>query len=188
MAAILELHAPHLDREALRMRGVEPDYPRSSRAEHLVGRSLSRCRRRFEICGSNQSSASEIRPSTSDSVTVVVCAYTERRWAVSPASGRFSCAPRRRLPEQCIVVIDHNDQLLGRARFSLPSDVEVLASEERQGLSGARNTGVRQRGVTSWPSSTMTRKPIPAGSRSCSRNTISPASWAPEVGQWPSGR
>ena len=41
------------------------------------------------------------------------------------------------------MVIDHNDQLLKRAHISLPDDVEVLASQERKGLSGARNTGVR---------------------------------------------
>jgi GT2 family glycosyltransferase len=53
-----------------------------------------------------------------------------------------SLRAQRRIPDQCIVVIDHNEQLLRRARCSLPDDVEVLASTDRQGLSGARNTGV----------------------------------------------
>ena len=75
-------------------------------------------------------------------MTVVVCAYTERRWE-SLLRAVDSLRTQRRLPEQCVVVIDHNTQLLRRAHFSLPSDVEVLASDERQGLSGARNTGVR---------------------------------------------
>ena len=35
-------------------------------------------------------------------------------------------------------------QLLRRAQISLPDDVEVMANEERQGLSGARNTGLKQ--------------------------------------------
>jgi GT2 family glycosyltransferase len=54
-----------------------------------------------------------------------------------------SLRAQRRSPDQCIVIIDHNERLLQRARGSLPDDVEVLANEERRGLSGARNTGVR---------------------------------------------
>ncbi len=81
-------------------------------------------------------------PSPAGSVTVIVCAYTERRWE-SLLRAVDSLRTQRRLPEQCVVVIDHNDQLLRRAHFSLPSDVEVIANEELQGLSGARNSGVR---------------------------------------------
>jgi GT2 family glycosyltransferase len=84
----------------------------------------------------------EIAPTPADSVTVVICAYTDRRWQ-SLLRAVHSLRVQRRLPEQSIVVIDHNEQLLRRARTSLPDDVEVLANEERQGLSGARNTGVR---------------------------------------------
>jgi GT2 family glycosyltransferase len=87
-------------------------------------------------------SATESVPSAAESVTVVICAYTERRWQ-SLLRAVHSLRDQRRLPEQCVVVIDHNEQLLERARLSLPDDVEVLASDERQGLSGARNTGVR---------------------------------------------
>jgi GT2 family glycosyltransferase len=81
-------------------------------------------------------------PTAASTVTVVVCAYTERRWE-SLLRAVESLRAQRRLPEQCVVVIDHNDRLLRRAHFSLPNDVEVVASDERQGLSGARNTGVR---------------------------------------------
>jgi GT2 family glycosyltransferase len=84
----------------------------------------------------------EITATPADSVTVVICAYTERRWQ-SLLQATHSLRAQRRLPDQCVVVIDHNEQLLRRARTSLPDDVEVLANEERQGLSGARNTGVR---------------------------------------------
>lgn len=73
---------------------------------------------------------------------MVVCAYTERRWE-SLLRALDSLRSQRRLPDQCVVVIDHNEQLLRRARFSLPNDIEVVASEEPQGLSGARNTGVK---------------------------------------------
>jgi GT2 family glycosyltransferase len=89
-----------------------------------------------------QSASADVSQSTADSVTVVICAHRDSRWQSllrTVRSLRVQC----RLPEQCIVVIDHNDQLLRRAQVSLPDDVEVLASEERRGLSGARNTGVR---------------------------------------------
>ena len=94
------------------------------------------------IHGEHRSSAAQVTPCAADSVTVVICAYTEGRWQ-SLLRAVHSLRDQRRLPEQCVVVIDHNEQLLRRAQISLPDDVEVLASEERQGLSGARNTGVR---------------------------------------------
>ena len=75
-------------------------------------------------------------------VTVVICAYTERRWD-SLAGAIKSMVDQRRRPDQLIVVIDHNEELLRRAQSTFPSDVEVLANEEVTGLSGARNTGVR---------------------------------------------
>jgi len=75
-------------------------------------------------------------------VTVVICAYTERRW-ISLLDAIGSLRTQRRLPDQCVVVIDHNEQLFQRAQSSLPSNIDVLASVERPGLSGARNTGVR---------------------------------------------
>jgi GT2 family glycosyltransferase len=98
--------------------------------------------RRRETNGELRSSTTGSVPEAASSVTVVVCAYTERRWE-SLLRAVDSLRTQRRLPEQCVVVIDHNEQLLRRAHFSLPNDVEVLASDERQGLSGARNTGVR---------------------------------------------
>ena len=98
--------------------------------------------RHAEASGRHRLSAKESHPSAADSVTVVICAYTERRWQ-SLLRAVNSLRGQRRLPEQCVVVIDHNEQLLRRARLSLPDDIEVLANEGRQGLSGARNTGVR---------------------------------------------
>ena len=71
-------------------------------------------------------------------VTVVVCAFTEARWhqlrrAVSSLHGQT------RPPDEVLVVIDHNEALLERARTGL--DAKVLRNVARQGLSGARNTG-----------------------------------------------
>lgn len=72
-------------------------------------------------------------------VSVVVCAYTEDRWDDLVASVESV----RGLPEapEVLLVVDHNDGLLARSRDRW-SDVVVAANESRQGLSGARNTGV----------------------------------------------
>ncbi len=74
-------------------------------------------------------------------ISVVTCAYTDQRWdalvdAVASAQAQDPA------PHEVVVVIDHNDDLLGRARRELPR-VRVVANEESRGLSGARNTGVR---------------------------------------------
>ena len=42
-----------------------------------------------------------------------------------------------------MVVVDHNDVLLERARVSFPHGVEVVPNDDVHGLAGARNTGVR---------------------------------------------
>jgi GT2 family glycosyltransferase len=74
--------------------------------------------------------------------SVLVCAYTLDRWddlvdAVS--SARHQSRP----PREVIVVIDHNDELLERAR-TVFREATVVANRHEQGLSGARNTGVEE--------------------------------------------
>ena len=81
-------------------------------------------------------------PGSPRTVTVVICAYTEHRWD-SLLNAIASLRVQRRLPDQILVVIDHNHGLLQRARSSFSSDIELVASVDEQGLSGARNTGVR---------------------------------------------
>ncbi|MEE2031643.1 glycosyltransferase [Rhodococcus chondri] len=71
--------------------------------------------------------------------SVVICAYTERRWeALSRAveSVRSQTHPA----EEILVVIDHNEQLLALARNELRG-VTVMPNLYEKGLSGARNTG-----------------------------------------------
>ena len=75
-------------------------------------------------------------------VSVVICTYTDRRWE-SLLDAIRSMQIQRRRPDQLIVVIDHNEELLRRVRSTFSSDVLVFASTEVTGLSGARNTGVR---------------------------------------------
>lgn len=79
-----------------------------------------------------------MNPTTS----VVVCAYTERRW--DDLCAAVASVTAQLLPDdECVVVIDHHDGLLDRARRELTApQVRVLANTAGRGLSGARNTGV----------------------------------------------
>jgi GT2 family glycosyltransferase len=73
-------------------------------------------------------------------ISVVVCAYTEDRWeALTDAcrSVRAQLDPR----DELILVIDHNERLLERARTAMP-DIRVIGNTGARGLSDARNTGV----------------------------------------------
>lgn len=74
-------------------------------------------------------------------VTVVVCAFTDRRWAQTRRAIGSVLAQSPR-PEQVILVIDHNADLAALARRTL-HDVDVQESDGPPGLSGARNTGLR---------------------------------------------
>jgi glycosyltransferase involved in cell wall biosynthesis len=73
-------------------------------------------------------------------VSVVICAYTMRRWdAICAAvSSVLTQDPQ---PAQVLVIIDHNAELAARARRDLHG-AEVLESDGPPGLSGARNTGL----------------------------------------------
>jgi GT2 family glycosyltransferase len=62
------------------------------------------------------------------------------RWPELVSAVR-SCAEQTRLPDEVVVVIDHNEELFRRAQAEFESAV-VVANRGTQGLSGARNTGV----------------------------------------------
>jgi GT2 family glycosyltransferase len=73
-------------------------------------------------------------------ITVVICAYDDRRWDTLLAaieSLRAQTQPVREI----VVVIDHNPTLFERARAELRDTVVVENTGER-GLSGGRNTGI----------------------------------------------
>jgi hypothetical protein len=74
------------------------------------------------------------------SLSVVVCAYTLDRWADIQRAVQ-SIYAQHPPPREVILVSDHNDELLDRARSTFPS-VICLPNTETPGLSGARNTGV----------------------------------------------
>jgi GT2 family glycosyltransferase len=73
-------------------------------------------------------------------ISVVICAYTERRWTDIVAAVA-SVQAQTRPPVRTILVVDHNSRLLERARAAFP-ELAVVANTGRPGLSGGRNTGV----------------------------------------------
>ena len=75
------------------------------------------------------------------SVTVVICAYTEQRWG-DLTDAIAALGAQSRPPDQVVLVVDHNDALLRRARSAWGPGVEILTNQGSPGLSDARNTGV----------------------------------------------
>jgi glycosyltransferase involved in cell wall biosynthesis len=73
-------------------------------------------------------------------ISVVICTYTGGRWDELRAAVT-SVARQEHRALETIVVVDHDDSLLARARAELP-DVVVTENRAQRGLSGARNTGV----------------------------------------------
>jgi glycosyltransferase involved in cell wall biosynthesis len=77
-----------------------------------------------------------VRPS----LTVVICAYTVDRWddlraAVESVRAQWTPA------DEIVLVVDHCPELYFRAKETLDG-VRIVPNRERQGLSGARNTGL----------------------------------------------
>jgi glycosyltransferase involved in cell wall biosynthesis len=77
----------------------------------------------------------------SSTVSVVISAYTEARWANLVAAVEAVDGQTRRADE-LIVVVDHNASLLARAQSKL-GKTRAVANVDERGLSGARNTGWR---------------------------------------------
>jgi GT2 family glycosyltransferase len=73
--------------------------------------------------------------------SVVVCAFDDGRQALLEESLR-AVLGQTRPPEEVVLVVDHNYELERRMREAFP-EVEVVANDGAQGLSQARNTGVR---------------------------------------------
>src|SRR2546430_14290682 len=81
-------------------------------------------------------------------VSVAVCAYTMRRWDdLTEAVG--SVVAQLGTGDECLLVVDYNDELLARARaaFARDPNVRVVPNAQTKGLSGARDTAIaRSRG------------------------------------------
>ncbi|WP_349903871.1 glycosyltransferase family 2 protein [Parafrigoribacterium humi] len=75
------------------------------------------------------------------SVSVVICAFTLRRWDDLVAA--VTSARAQPDATEVLVVIDHEEELLARARKQWETtEVTVVSNRYRQGLSGGRNTGL----------------------------------------------
>ena len=73
-------------------------------------------------------------------LTVVICAYTDERW--DGIRSAVESVRRQTVPVgQVVLVVDHNEDLLERARAAFP-DVACVPNTGPRGLSGARNCGV----------------------------------------------
>jgi len=75
-------------------------------------------------------------------VSVVVAAHTLDRWD-DIVAGMHALAHQTVPPLETILVVDHNDELLARARDAFPA-VRVTDNPRTGGASGARNTGIAQ--------------------------------------------
>ncbi len=78
-------------------------------------------------------------PETTLDISVIICAYTEKRWDDLVAAVE-SVQQQTLPPKETIVVIDHNPGLLKRVREHLLG-VIAIENQETKGLSGARNSG-----------------------------------------------
>lgn len=74
------------------------------------------------------------------SISVIICAHTLDRWQ-DLTEAVASLQQQTLVPQEIIVVIDHNPDLFARAQKHIPG---VIAVENKgtRGLSGARNTGI----------------------------------------------
>ncbi len=73
-------------------------------------------------------------------MTVVICAYSDKRWD-DLCAAVDSLRSQTLQAERCVLVIDHNRELFLRALETFP-DIEVVENTEKRGLSGARNSGI----------------------------------------------
>ena len=72
--------------------------------------------------------------------SVVICAYTEKRWDDLIAA--IESVQQQSIPaREIILVVDHNPALLTRVHANFPTIIGIENSEP-QGLSGARNSGI----------------------------------------------
>lgn len=72
-------------------------------------------------------------------ISVIICAYTEKRWGDLVAAVE-SVRRQTLTASEIIIVVDHNPQLLKQVKDHMP-DVIVVENTGVRGLSGARNTG-----------------------------------------------
>lgn len=75
------------------------------------------------------------------SVSVIICAYTMDRWPYL-REAIDSALAQTPGPDEIVLVVDRNDELMARAQAEL-TGVLVVANQLEPGISGARNTGAQ---------------------------------------------
>jgi GT2 family glycosyltransferase len=96
---------------------------------------------RRAVC-SKQPNGYSAKPETvcgGTTAAVVIAAFDEARWPETLSAIR-SVQSQTRPPDDVILVIDHNDNLLRLARQELP-EIRVMPNSGSRGASGSRNTG-----------------------------------------------
>jgi glucosyl-dolichyl phosphate glucuronosyltransferase len=79
-------------------------------------------------------------PCQNNVCSVIICAYTAERWD-DTMRAVASVQAQQPAPNEVILVVDHNPELLARLAETLPG-VRVVPNSSERGSSGARNTGV----------------------------------------------
>ncbi len=77
-------------------------------------------------------------------ISIVICAYTEKRWEDLNAA-LDSVLKQIMPPSEIIIVIDHNPALFERATQAfahLSANLHIVENVNTRGLSGARNSGI----------------------------------------------
>jgi glucosyl-dolichyl phosphate glucuronosyltransferase len=74
-------------------------------------------------------------------VGVIVCAYTVQRWALLERALMATLA-QEPPPQQTLLVVDHANDLLERARRRFGDELDAIPNSSTKGLSGSRNTGL----------------------------------------------
>lgn len=80
------------------------------------------------------------QPATAQSISVVICAWTMRRW-LNIMDAIDSVLLQEPRPTEVILVVDSNHELYERAQEAFPG-VLVLENTSARGEAGARNTGL----------------------------------------------
>ncbi|MCD0448268.1 glycosyltransferase [Actinocorallia sp. API 0066] len=73
-------------------------------------------------------------------ISVVICAFTDKRWE-DVLAAVASVRAQRHPAHEIILSVDHNPELHGKLAAALP-DVNVVRNKHPRGLSGGKNTGV----------------------------------------------
>ena len=77
------------------------------------------------------------------SVTIVICTYTDDRWATLQRAIDVALK-QASFNDELLLVVDHNELLLAKCRNAFAADYLVIPNRHNHGLSGARNTAVEE--------------------------------------------